>query len=892
QLLVEWNDTRVDYPQDRCIHRLFAEQVERTPDAVAVVFEEKQLTYRELNHRANQLARYLQSLGVEPEVLVGICVDRSWEMVVGLLGILKAGGAYVPLDPEYPQERLALMLSDSGISVLLTQEHLLRQVAGYQGLIVCFDRDRENITTQTPEQLDLSIDPDNLAYVIYTSGSTGKPKGVQITHRSVVNFLQFMSQQLELTEQDLFLSVTTLSFDIAVLEIFLPMMVGARVEIVSRAVSSDGAALIAKLASSQTTLMQATPATWQLLLTADWQGSKHLNILCGGEALPRNLAHQLRSRCAALWNLYGPTETTIWSAIYPVGTDDRTVLIGRPIANTQVYILDTHLQPVPIGVPGELHIGGTGLARGYLNRPELTTEKFIPHPFSTEPNSRLYKTGDLACYLSDGNIEYLGRIDRQVKIRGFRIELGEIEALLSQHNQIQSTVVIAREDTPDNKLLVAYVVPQPEQTVTTSELRQFLRTQLPEYMVPGAFVILESLPLTPNGKVDRRALPEPTHRSNSDRFIPPRNTLELELTHLWSKILKVDPVGVTDNFFDLGGHSLLAPQLMAQIKQQFGKDISLAILFQSPTIEQLATRIQTDAGVSGWSPLVAIQPNGASPPFFCLPGAGGNPFYLYNLARCLSPEQPFYSFQSPVQDGVSAPCTQVEVIAAEYIKALQSVQPQGPYFLGGYSLGGKVVFEMAQQLLRQGQSLALVAIFDTTAPIARPQPTDDEWDDARWLTTIAKILTTVFAKDVDLDADRLPSLAPAEQLKYVLDYLKMIDILPPDAGTTQLNQLLQAFKADAQVNYVPQEFVPIPITLFRASEVDPAESAKLPSEILQDSAWGWSKFSSTPVVVNFVPGNHLTMMTQPHVRKLAAYLTDYLSQAQAICKSPTDRQFS
>ncbi|MEH2028366.1 MAG: amino acid adenylation domain-containing protein [Nostoc sp.] len=468
QLLVEWNQTQADYPQQKCIHQLFEAQVERQPSSVAAIFADQQITYRELNARANQLARHLQTLGIGADVLVGICVERSLETIIALLAVLKAGGAYIPLDPAYPQQRLSLMLSDSQVSVLLTQQHLLVQLPEHQARIVCLDRDWQDITMQSQDNLDTSINPDNLAYVIYTSGSTGKPKGVQIMHRSVVNFLHFMGQHLELTKQDILLSVTTLSFDIAVLEIFLPITLGARVVMLSREETMDGIELIAKLTNSRATIMQATPATWQLLLEAGWQGSKHLKILCGGEALPKKLAQQLQQRCAILWNVYGPTETTIWSAIYKVVSEDGQVLIGRPIANTEFYVLDGQLQLVPVGVPGELYIGGAGLARGYFNRPDLRDARFILNPFNkaegrrqkAEDNNdlRLYKTGDLVRYLPDGNIEYLSRIDGQVKIRGFRIELGEIEALLMQHPSVKTGVVIDREDAPEQKRLVAYVV--------------------------------------------------------------------------------------------------------------------------------------------------------------------------------------------------------------------------------------------------------------------------------------------------------------------------------------------------------------------------------------------------------------------------------------------------
>jgi amino acid adenylation domain-containing protein len=594
QVLIEWNDTEREYPGTKCIHQLFENQVEKSPDAVALVFEDQQLTYWELNQRANQLAHYLRKLGVRPEVTVGICVERSFEMVVGLLGILKAGGAYVPLDPEYPKERFAFMLDDAQISVLLTQPKLLPQFVDFNAHVLCLDKDWGKIAQENYANPDNLAIAENLAYIIYTSGSTGQPKGVQVQHRSVVNLLSSMARRPGLSDQDTLLAVTTLSFDIAGLELYLPLTVGAQTILVSREIASDCRRLAGTLSGSGVTVMQATPTTWGMLLDNDWQDSTQLKVLCGGEALPKKLADRLVRPNSSLWNLYGPTETTIWSAICHVSAKTESISLGRPVDNTQTYILDANLQPVPIGVPGEIFIGGNGLARGYLKRPDLTAEMFLPNPFSKQPGARLYKTGDQARYLPDGNIEFLGRIDNQTKIRGFRIELGEIESVLGQHAGVREAVVLAREDSPGDKRLVAYVVPRQEPAPTINELRSFLKEKLPEYMIPSAFVLLDALPLTPNGKLDRQALPAPDQNrpEPEESYIAPRTPVEEMLAEIWAEVLKLDKVGVHDNFFELGGHSLLATQVISRVRNTFLVEVGVRSLFEMPTVAHLAKAIE------------------------------------------------------------------------------------------------------------------------------------------------------------------------------------------------------------------------------------------------------------------------------------------------------------
>jgi thioesterase domain-containing protein/acyl carrier protein len=531
-----------------------------------------------------------------------------------------------------------------------------------------------------------------------------------------------------------------------------------------------------------------------------------------------------------------------------------------------------------VGVPGELYIGGAGLARGYLNRPELTSEKFICNPFSDEPRARLYKTGDLARYLSDGNIEFLGRLDDQVKIRGFRIELGEIEAVLGQHPAMQETVVMVREDIPSNKRLVAYVVVNQTSAPTVSQLHQFLKQKLPEYMIPSAIVKLEALPLTPNGKVDRRALLalDTARPELQSAFVAPRDTLELQLTLVWEDVLNVRPIGITDNFFNLGGHSLLAVRLIALLQEQFGQNLPLATLLQAPTIEHLASALRQPTDERQWSPLVKIQPSGSKRPFFCLPGSGGNVIYLYHLARHLGSDQPFYGLQARGLDGEQMPHTQVEDMAAYYIEALQTVQPQGPYLLGGHSFGSFVAFEMALQLLHQGQEVALLAILDTPAPVPRNKPVEVEHDDeARYLIDVATTIEQLLGKNLSVSYEDLQPLAPDEQLNYILERLKTANFFPPEAKLAQLRGLVQVFKANHKTHYAPHEVYPNQITVFPASEQFWSE------QFWDNPAMGWDKVSSEPVETYSVPGDHITMVTEPHVQVLAEKLRACLDKAQA-----------
>ena len=606
QLLVEWNNTVADYPQNQCIHHLFEEQVERVPDAIALIFDDKQLTYRELNSRSNQLAHHLQKLGVGSEVLVGICVERSVEMIVGCLSILKAGGTYVPLDPTYPQERLSFMLEDAQVPVLLTQQHLVERLGTHKSQVVALDSDWETIAQESEENPKSAVTSDNLAYVIYTSGSTGKPKGVAVPHKAV-NRLVCNTNYINFDSTDKVAQASNTSFDAATFEIWGALLHGAQLVGISRDSTLSPHEFARQLSQKGITVLFLTTALFQQLARVVPQAFKSLRyLLFGGEAIDPRWVQKILKKGSPkqLLHVYGPTESTTFSSFYEVQDIPEaatSIPIGRPITNTQIYLLDGQLQPVPIGVTGELYIGGEGLARGYLNRPELTAGQFIPHPLGNELASRLYKTGDLACYRSDGNIEFLGRIDDQVKIRGFRIELGEIEAVLSQHPAVSQMVVVVQEDIPGDKHLVAYIVPNEQQVTAVGAqslapvLRQFLKEKLPSYMVPSAYVLLASLPLTPNGKVDRRALPaaDPETDDIKEDYVAPRTPVEEELAGIWAKVLGRQEVGVQDNFFELGGHSLLATQLTSRIRDAFQVELPVRYLFEAPTVAMLARHIET-----------------------------------------------------------------------------------------------------------------------------------------------------------------------------------------------------------------------------------------------------------------------------------------------------------
>jgi amino acid adenylation domain-containing protein len=869
---------RTDYPRDLCIHQLFENQVEKTPNAIAVIFQEQQLTYRELNRKANQLAKYLQNLGVGSETLVGICLERSVETIVSLIATLKAGGVYVPLDPSYPPERLDFMQKDAGLSVLLTKKHWLKLLPLGCSEIICLDADWKKFDRQSQENPIASVKSNNLAYVIYTSGSTGKPKGVEIAHRSVCNELSWRQTQFPLTTEDRLLQTVSISFDPSVWQIFWPLCFGAQLILAKPEGDRDLDYLINTIARDKITVINFVPSMLRLFLeTENLEGCKGLkHVTCGGEALPIELVNRFVDRLGlenVLHNFYGPTETTI-DATYWVcqhDTNYNSAPIGRPIANTQIYLLNEQLQLVALGDIGEIYIGGDCLARGYRNRPELTAEKFIQNPFDKNPSTRVYHTGDLGRYLADGNLEFVGRVDRQVKIRGFRVELGEIERRLCQHPDIEQAIVTEKVSISGNKMLVAYFTSTRIRLAKEAELRKFLAEKLPEFMIPNAFVCLESFPLNPNGKIDFHALPFPSLTSTQETFIAPRNELESKLAQIWSQVLGINNISVTDDFLNLGGNSLIAVSIFAKIETRLGKKLPLASLFQAPTIEGIAKFLQQPQTSISWSSLVPIQIKGNKPPFFCVHAVGGNVLSYLKLGDRLGADRPVYGLQVRGLDGKSELYTTIEDIAAHYVKEIQTIQPEGSYFLGGHSFGGYVALEMAQQLHKQGKQVAIVTLFDCIVPDLASQINLSDrlyfhlknmreldrktrlayfWLRVWWL--LSDLIPKFIAQAVTNFSDRFRS--------------------PQDL----LNRQIEKTNIQALEQYLPKmSTYPGKIALFRA-KVGAIES-------YVELGAGWKKLALGGLEVHEIPGDHTSfLLKEANLNIFARKLKNCLDEAQNI----------
>jgi amino acid adenylation domain-containing protein len=871
QITIEWNRSETEFPRNASIDELFENRAGQRPESIAVEDQVTRWTYRELNKRSNQIAHFLREAGATAESLVAICMERSVQMIAGMLAILKAGSAYVPIDPAYPAERRSLMLE--GVPLLLTTKKLAGKFVHCAVRVICVDDER--VLQASAENLPRLSIGESLAYVIYTSGSTGQPKGVAVMHRGVIR-LFCNSNFLAIEESDVVAQTLNVCFDAAMQEIWGALLNGARLVILDKESMLSPSRFQQELERRGITVLTLIRALFNLLAREAPGAFAKLNyVVLGGEpADPRSVAAVLKyGPPKHLLNAYGPTEASVAATcmeVRAVFEGAISIPIGRPISNTTIYLLDGHQIPVPIGVAGEIYIGGPGVARGYVGAPQLTAERFIDDPFSNELGARLYKTGDLARWLSDGTIDLIGRADAQVKIRGFRIEPSEIEAVLKQHPGVRDAVVLLQGDAPGEKRLVAYVADE-RLRLNATELRDFLKSKLPDYMLPAKIVVLEKFPLNSNGKIDRHALPKPGATRCEKVFVGARDSVEAQLVAVWESALGIQPIGVTDDFFQIGGHSLMAAHIFTEIESTLGKNLPLATLFQTPTIEKLAAALRQKGWKPTWKPIVAIQSNGSRPPFFGVHGGFGAVLFYSDLARCLGAEQPLYGIQAQGLDGGPIEHTSVEAMATYYIEEMRSVQPNGPYFFGGYSFGGFVAFEMAQQLRAAGEQVALVVLFDTYNRWRRCSLAERIRFRlrARELSSPGKKLQYLMQRTWGkLGAILVKSHEDAQKLLHKLKKLNLGRVSTEPRGLHVVHRAhmsaLAAYKLHAYSGR---------ITVFRA------EKPYNGYEYVDDH--GWTRFAKGGIEIHEVPGEHDTIFAPPNVRALAEKLDACIRPALA-----------
>ncbi len=871
-ILVEWNDTSDNTIPEACLHWHFEEQVAKTPHAIAVQFVDEYISYQELNDKANQLAHYLQTLGAGPGRIVGISMQRTPDLLVAIWGILKSGASYVPIDPKYPPDRVQYMLDDADVIVLITQESLLTNLPQVDTQLLCLDKQWDEIVQQPSTPVTVAITPNDPAYVIYTSGSTGKPKGVVVRHKSIVNYVDTCRTTYNITPEDRYLQFSSISFDISVEEIYTTHLSGASL-VLRTAKMVDMYELLQRCHEWGITLIHMSTAYWHELVLALDQDvgvlppSLRVAIIGGEKVLPARVATWLRLTGASprLINWYGPTEVTVSATMLEMSNIEikedvmPDVTIGWTIRNVQSYILNKYREPVPIGVPGELYLGGIQVAQGYLNRPELTADRFVKNLFSNDPEERLYKTGDLVKYRPNGEIEFIGRMDFQLKIRGYRIELGEIQAVLNQFSLVQESLLLAVDDTTGMKQLVAYCVPVAGETLTSVELNTHMRENLPDYMLPSAFVIMEAFPLTQNGKVNRHALPDPTDEDRliSTEYVAPRTPTEQILTAIWTDILGMKQVGINDDIFEMGGHSLLFARIIARIRVEFGVALSLDVIFNAPTVALLADKVDAfrdtlDPIASLSKRVVAVQPMGEKTPFFHMGGA----VILRQLSKYLGEDQPLYGVLEQTLEEDQPLHTSVEAIVADCVKAIQSVQPEGPYMLGGLCFGGVVALEIARALQTQGHEIALLTLIDTYNTVLTVQTGSEK----RKIERLTLRMKHHWNKSTGNGANGIvPYFARKINKNLYKNHKKYMKKFYKVTG----QPLPQYFRDIYETNlvagdqYIPSIFDGHAV-LFQATE--------RPDWFEYDSTMGWGNYFIDGVEVYVIPGNHLSIYDDPNVQ--------------------------
>jgi amino acid adenylation domain-containing protein len=841
------NQTQAKYPQET-VYALVEKMARLHPGKEAVRFGNKTFSYHELDTISGKIASLLVHEGIQAGDRIGLLIDRSEMLPVWLLAILKSGAAYIPLDPDYPANRITYMLENARAALLITQKK-------YSGVFsktvreVCVEEVYDMISQLNEDPLAGHGSAHDLAYILYTSGSTGQPKGVMVEHRSVVNLLWHLHITGIFSAEDSLLAITTISFDIAVLEMFLPLITGGRLVVTDNKISRDGNALLQLLQKEQISIMQATPVTWKIMLAAGWQEPIPLTILCCGEPLPMDLARKLLLRCTRLYNYYGPTETTIYSTGTRITAQDTVITIGRPVANTHVYILDEHMQETTAEEEGELYIGGDGVARGYMNRADLTAERFIE-----SVHGKLFRTGDLGKWTKDGSIYLFGRADHQIKIRGFRIEPGEIEACLLEQIGIRDAVVIAREDIPGNKILVAYIIPVHNGEEQVAGWRRTLQQSLPDYMVPHEYVLLDHFPLTPNGKTDRTALPRPLKKPAAGDGHVYTDT-EKMIAGIWKETLETDTIGIDDDFFDAGGHSLIAVEIMCRLEEATGKRLPIAALFEAPTIRLLSRFIESEDAHAAWQSLVPVKTSGNNPPLYIVHGDGLNVMVFNSMARNLDPLQPVFGLQPKGMSGLDEPDESIEEMAAYYISLITANHPHGPYLLAGYSFGGIVAFEMARQLRQSGHTVSMLAMFDTN--VGNINYTDSRrgrlWQKIQLQVPKMLFITRSFTK-YPKDVLRYQCHVIKRKWRSVLAGIGLAE-LPEKKQLSEHEKRVFEKHQQAYHKYEMKCFE-ICVDLFRVTQ-------RL--YFLDDPRYlGWKRLAGKGVAVHEVPGDHRTFLLPPN----------------------------